>query len=47
VVEVLGVEELPTAGVMPVGPALPILPMIFSSLALIGGGLLLWGDEDE
>jgi hypothetical protein len=47
VVEVLGVEELPTAGIMPVGPALPILPMIFSSLALIGGGLLLWGDEDE
>ncbi len=47
VVEVLGVESLPTAGVMPVGPALPILPMIFSSLALIGGGLLLWGEEDE
>ncbi len=47
VVEVLGVEALPTAGIMPVGPALPILPMIFSSLALIGGGLLLWGEEDE
>ncbi|NIN69009.1 MAG: hypothetical protein GTO63_30850 [Anaerolineae bacterium] len=47
VVEVLGVEELPTAGIMPVGPALPLLPMVFSSLALIGGGLLLWGDEDE
>lgn len=46
-VEVLGVESLPTAGIMPVGPALPILPMIFSSLTLIGGGLLLWGEEDE
>jgi len=41
VVEVLGVERLPVTGEMPLGPALPTLPMILSSLSLIGSGLLL------
>ena len=41
VVEVLGVERLPTTGEMPLGPAFSTLPMILSSLTLIGSGLLL------
>jgi len=40
-VEVLGVERLPTTGEMPLAPVLPSLPMILSSLTLIGSGLLL------
>jgi len=41
VVEVLGVERLPVTGEMPLAPVLPSLPMILSSLSLIGSGLLL------
>jgi hypothetical protein len=41
VVEVLGVERLPVTGEMPLGPAFSTLPMILSSLSLIGSGLLL------
>ena len=41
VVEVLGVERLPVTGEMVPLSAFPSLPLILSSLALIGSGLLL------
>ncbi len=47
IVEVLGVEMLPVAGEMPLAPVLPTLPMILSSLTLIGGGLLLRGSDED
>jgi len=47
IVEVLGVEMLPVTGEMPLAPALPTLPMILSSLTLIGSGLLLRGSDED
>jgi hypothetical protein len=41
------VEMLPVAGEMPLAPVLPTLPMILSSLTLIGGGLLLRGSDED
>lgn len=47
VVEVLGVEDLPETGIAPIAPALPVLPMTLSALALIAGGLVLRGTEED